>query len=388
MCTETQDVRMPVEFECPHCQALVEQTKKNRVQPRVECKKCGQPFRTQWANKPEDLALPRGPVVSERFELGRNFCNKLWNAARFALMNLEGYTAGRIDAAQLTLEDRWLLSRLSTVTQQVTESLDHFQFAEAARVLYDFSWNEFCSFYVEMAKPRLQDAATRTTAQRVLAHALDVLIRLLHPLVPFIAEEVWQLLGQAAPQRGINQVEDAATSVVIAPWPVANPADRNAEIEARFGRFQEVLGGLREIRARQNIPPRESIRFVCRCDAATRQLLEPMSPYFASMAGASCDSWATDAQSYANSASFTAAGAEVSVDLADFIDVEAEIARLTKDRERLQQGIANKQRQLGNENFVSRAPAEVIAKERAALAQMEEQLAANATALAALVTKR
>jgi valyl-tRNA synthetase len=388
MCTETQDVRMPVEFECPHCGALVEQTKKNRVQPRVECKKCGKPFRTQWASKPEDMELPRGPVVSDRFELGRNFCNKLWNAARFALMNLEGYTAAPVDPQQLTLEDRWLLSRLSTVTQQVTEAFDSFMFADASRVLYDFAWNEFCSFYVEMAKPRLQDSATRATTQRVLAHTLDELMRLLHPLIPFITEEVWHRLGEVAPQRGLKETTAAAPSIVIAAWPVADLSDRAEEIESRFGRFQEVLGGLREIRARQNIPPREPIRFVCRCDEATRQLLEPMAPYFASMAGATCDHWGSDAQPYANTASFTAAGAEVHVDLADFIDVEAEIARLTKDRERLEQGIANKQRQLGNENFVARAPAEVIAKERAALAQMEEQLTANATALAALRAKK
>ena len=107
--TETQDVRLPVEFECPHCQALIEQTKKNRELPRIECEKCGQPFSTQWAEKPEDKALPRGAVVSERFELGRNFCNKLWNASRFALMNLEGYTPGAVADDELLVEDRWLL---------------------------------------------------------------------------------------------------------------------------------------------------------------------------------------------------------------------------------------------------------------------------------------
>ena len=163
------------------------QTKKNRQLPRIECEKCGKPFSTQWAEKPEDKALPRGAVVSERFELGRNFANKLWNAARFSLINLEGYHARpRCADKDLLLEDRWLLSRLATVTQQVTDALEHYRYADAARTLYDFAWNEFCSFYVEMTKARFAVAEQRQTAQRVLAHALDVLMRLLHPMMPFL----------------------------------------------------------------------------------------------------------------------------------------------------------------------------------------------------------
>ncbi len=196
--TETQDVRMPVEFECPHCGALVEQTKKNRVLPRVPCKQCGQEFATQWAEKAADVALPGGAVVSDRFELARNFCNKLWNAARFVLMNLEGYTPGAVDDADLVTEDRWILSRLATVTEGVTAALDAYHFADATRLLYEFAWDEFCSFYLEMVKARLQEPASRPAAQRVLAHTLDALLRLLHPVIPFITEEIWQLLNAAA----------------------------------------------------------------------------------------------------------------------------------------------------------------------------------------------
>ncbi len=228
--TETQDVRMPVEFECPHCHALFPQTKKNRQLPRIECEKCGKPFSTQWAEKPEDKALPRGAVVSERFELGRNFANKLWNAARFSLINLEGFTPGPVADKDLLLEDRWLLSRLATVTQQSTDALEHYRYADAARTLYDFAWNEFCSFYLEMTKARFAVAEQRQTAQRVLAHALDVLMRLLHPMMPFLTEEVWQLLAKVAPNRGLNQSEPSpnpslkgrgiSESVCIAPWPI------------------------------------------------------------------------------------------------------------------------------------------------------------------------
>ncbi|MGH7140681.1 MAG: class I tRNA ligase family protein, partial [Pirellulales bacterium] len=293
--TETQDVRMPVEFECPHCGKLIEQTKKNRVLPRVTCTHCGQDFSTQWASKPEDSALPRGPVVSERFELARNFCNKLWNAARFTLAKLDGFTAGPVADADLAVEDRWVLSRLATVTSQVTDSLENYRFADAMRVLYEFSWDEFCSFYVEMVKGRLQDPAQRATAQRVLAHTLDTLLRLLHPAMPFLTEEIWQLLKIVAPKRGLGGASAAAESVMIAPWPETDERRRDAAIEARFAAFQEVLRGLREIRSRQNIPQKTPIRFAARCSQETAASLEPMSRYFELLTGARATAWGPSA---------------------------------------------------------------------------------------------
>ena len=201
--TETQDIRMPVEFECPHCEGLIEQTKENRVRPRLKCKHCGKEFSTQWAQKPADKALPRGAVVSDRFELAQNFCNKLWNASRFALMNLEGFAPAAVADEELAVEDRWILSRLSTVTAQTTEALAEYRYADAARALYGFAWDEFCSFYLEMVKSRLGDASSRPAAQRVLAHTLDALLRLLHPMTPFVTEEVWQRLA-AARRRGAS----------------------------------------------------------------------------------------------------------------------------------------------------------------------------------------
>ena len=292
MATETQDVRMPVEFECPHCQKLIEQTQKNRMQPRVECPHCKQPFSTQWAAKPEDVALPRAAVVSERFELARNFCNKLWNAARFALLNLEGYTSsgsGRGQRSELAVEDRWILSRLTTVTAQVTTALEQFKFADAARLLYDFAWDEFCSFYLEMSKTRLQDPSTRPMAQRILAHTLDTILRLLHPMSPFITEDVWQRLNAAAPVRGLAFSEPsppgkgqgegatqqkttphpnplprgegagapqaASESVMIAPWPEADESLVNSEIEGAVCTVSNGAGRVaRDARSAWNCP--------------------------------------------------------------------------------------------------------------------------------------
>lgn len=386
--TETQDVRMPVDFECPHCDELIEQTKKNRIQSRIECKKCGKPFRTQWAEKPEDTALPRGAVVSERFEKGRNFCNKLWNASRFAMLNLEGYAAALVADAELTVEDRWILSRLNTVTVGVTDDLEHYRYADAMGRLYEFAWDEFCSFYVEMVKNRLQAPATRGPAQRVLAHVLDVLVRLLHPAMPFVTEEIWQRLGEFAPQRGLTKPEAAAESIMIADWPTADTARIDATIEARFARFQKMLQGLRDIRARQNITPKTAIRFSLKCDAATADLLRPMGSYFAAMAGAEPTAWGDAVLPFATTATLTLPFGELYVDLEGLIDVAAEIARKEKERDNLVNLIRGKESKLGNASFVERAPPAVVAKERESLEEAKRNLDSVERSLAELRAKQ
>ena len=390
--TETQDVRMPVEFECPHCHAIFPQTKKNRQLPRIECEKCGKPFSTQWAEKPEDKALPRGAVVSERFELGRNFANKLWNAARFSLINLEGMTApgsaGGFPNNALLLEDRWLLSRLATVTQQTTDALEHYRYADAARTLYDFAWNEFCSFYVEMTKARFAVSEQQQTAQRVLAHALDVLMRLLHPMMPFLTEEVWQLLAQVAPSRGLTAAatsECAAPSICIAPWPSADTTHQDAAIEQQFADFQAVLGAVREARQRQNIPFKEDLNFTVRCNDATATLLEPMQPYFAQMARATATQFGPAAQPIGVPISISLTGQsgpiEVHVDVSRFIDVGAERKRLEKDRDNLAKQTASIESKLTNKAFVDKAPAEVVQQQRDKLEELRGQLASVEAAL-------
>jgi valyl-tRNA synthetase len=373
--TETQDIRMPVEFECPHCQKLVEQTRENRILPRLKCPYCARDFATQWASKPADKALPRAAVVSDRFELARNFSNKLWNASRFTLLNLEGYTAGPVADGELAIEDRWILSRLNTVAQQVTECLESYRFADAARGLYDFAWDEFCSFYVEMVKGRLARAESRPATQRVLAHTLDVLLRLLHPMLPFLTEEVWQLLGQYADRRGIEQPLAAAPSIMVASWPTGDAKRRDSMVETQFARFQEVLGGLREVRSRQNIPPRTTMRFTARCDRAMADLLQPMEPYFEAMAGAFATGWGPDVAAPATSAKFAAEGIEIYVDLAGLIDIAAEIRKQEKEREKLLGFIAAKEKKLANESFVARAPAEVVQQERTSLDELKSRLA-------------
>ena len=403
--TDTQDVKLPVDFECPHCHAQFAQTKRNRVLPRIDCEKCGKPFSTQWAEKPEDKALPRGAMVSERFELGRNFANKLWNAARFSLINLEGFTPGAVADDDLLLEDRWLLSRLATVTQQTTDAIEHYRFADAARTLYDFAWNEFCSFYLEMTKARFGVAEQRQTAQRVLAHALDILMRLLHPMMPFLTEEVWQLLATVAPNRLLSEPGSppprsgsgttrlaspaiAAESVCIAPWPTEDTARQDVRIEHQFADFQAVLGAVREIRQSQNIPQREDLTFAVRCDIATAELLQPMQPYFTQMARATAIAWGPITVAPDVAASRTITGQqgtiEIHVDVSRFIDVEAERKRLEKDRENIAKQIKSIDGKLSNKSFVDRAPAEVVQQQRDKLSELRGQLVSVKSALGKL----
>ncbi len=358
LATDTQDVRMPVQYECPHCEKLIDQTKKNQSQATVDCPHCKKTFSTQWAESQEDLEHPRAPVVSERFETARNFVNKLWNAARFALMNLDGYQPHSINLADLPLEDRWLLSRLATVTSQVTDATEHYRFAESSRILYDFAWDEFCSFYVEIAKPRLSDDSMRATTQSVMAHGLDTLCRLLHPTMPFVTESIWAFLNEAAPQRGVPEPQPAGPFAMRAPWPVAETSHYDPSIERQFSEFQEIVGAIRRIRASQNIPPREKVPVAIRCSTSSQELLEPMRSYFEGLAGAEIVALGPQAEAFETDAplALSSIDIDVHVDLERFIDADAELSRLEKLLGQLIKQITGKEQKLGNENFVSRAP--------------------------------
>jgi valyl-tRNA synthetase len=213
---------------------------------------------------------------------------------------------------------------------------------------------------------------------------LDQLLRLLHPTIPFLTEEVWQRLAQAAPARGLDAPQPAAESVMIAPWPDADLRRQDATIEARFARFQELLRALRDIRARQGIAPKQPIDFCVRCDAATAGLVQPMAGYLQSMAGARLSACGPDVQSPATAAAVNLAGLDVYVDLTGLIDVAAEIAKAEKELASLEKLIAGKQRQLGNEQFTARAPAAVVEKERAALAELQDKHSAVERYLAEL----
>ena len=393
MATETQDVLMPVEFQCPACGHLLEQTVQNRTKPRLDCPKCSQPFRTQWATSEADLALPRGPAVSEKFEAGRNFSNKLWNATRFVLMNLEGFVAGGLSDADVLrdapLEDRWLASRLASVSREATRAIDDYRYAELARILYGFAWDEFCSAYLELCKARLADPAHRDRARGMLLLGLDTILRLLHPIMPFVTEEIWQHLREAVGDRRMPwDAAELSATIMLARWPEPPETWSDPQTEEQFGTFLAVVGAIREIRARQNVPPKTRVPAVIRATAETAALLAPMLPALQAMAGVDLGLVSPDATGSAGATTATVCGCDVFVDLADLVDVDAEITRLEKETLKTEGFIQAKQRKLTDEKFTARAPEAVVAKERAQLADLEERLAKDRAALADLRARK
>jgi len=384
---ETQDVRLPVGYECPHCQTVIPQTLEHQKavpaggeKPRVRCPKCKQSsqYSSPWFEP--DPGEPVARVVSERFEYGRNFCNKLWNASRFALLNLKGYKPGPIDTDTLTQDDLWIVSRLLRTRNELTRLLDRYQFDAATRTIRDFTWNEFCDWYLELLKPRLRDDQQRPAAQRMLAGVLDVLLRLLQPFIPFICEELWQRLKDVAPNRGLFMPDAAAESVMIAEWPsVASPsnwADPEMEIwyEALFGRFQETIVAIRNVRAIYRIAPSVPLKLHLRCDSELADLMREMAEQIDHLVRAEIVAAGPDVERPDSSVGFAVSEAEGFIPLEGIIDREAELARQQAESEKLRKFITGNEKKLANENFVRNAPEEVVNGVRDTLAELQTQL--------------
>ena len=323
----------------------------------------------------EKTKLPDGREVntSERFEQGRTFPNKFWNASRFALMNLEGYEPGPIDMANLAVEDRWILSLLSKTVKATTDDFEKFLFAEATKRLRDFTWNDVCDWYVEFLKARLRDPASRPQAQRLLATVLDGLCRLLHPIMPFVTEQVWQALGEVAPSRGVPTPEAAAESVCIAPWPVYPESWNDNEAEPVVGLWQEVTKTIRNLRAERNVPTAAKVSVILVASGETAERLRQGEPFIKSLAPAASLTITEAAERPAECAVAVLTEVEVILPLENLIDKEAEAARHRKSLADLDKQIAGHKNKLSNESFVANAPAAVVAQARQKIQELEAQ---------------
>ena len=389
---ETQDVKLPMGYECPHCQNVVPQAldgKGPMVKPAsvkvalrgssekvlMPCPKCKKESQFSTPQYDLDPAQPAARMVSERFEYGRNFCNKLWNAARFAIMNLEGYTPGKIEESDLRLEDRWVLSRLSRVTEEVTTLLGRYQFDKATQAIRDFTWNEFCDWYLEMVKPRLKaDGDEKALAQRVLVGVLDGLVRLLQPFTPFICEELWQKLKDIAPERGLFEPQGAAESAMIASWPELPASLQDENLESRFSRLQDTVVAVRNIRAVYGISPNVPVKLFMKCEPGVAEDLQVCADQFENLAKTILEAAGAEIDQPAASASFNLKDADGFVPLEGLVDVAAELERQKKEADKLRGFIKGHSGKLANEKFVQNAPEKVVAEVRETLAGLEKQL--------------
>jgi valyl-tRNA synthetase len=374
--TETEDSRMPVANVCPHCGALVP-VKREHMGMRtrkVTCPSCNKPFRPGGPWPAEDTEMPTARQASERFELGRNFANKLWNAARFLLLNLEGYRPQAIDSKGLPIEDRWILSRLATTTAAVTGHLETYHFSDAARAIYDFTWSEFCDWYLEMSKDRLRDNAGRELAQQVLVGVLDAILRLVHPIMPFVAESIWQALADVAFERGLPRPEPATESVVMAPWPTLDESWRHPAMEKRMARMQELVRAIREVRNRYTIDAKTVLAVTVRASTEVSQDFRDLAAFIESLAGVGRLDCGPEIAKPSQSASYIGPDFEAYVSLEGLIDVAAEIKRLEKQRAEKQKHLQGTLAKLDNPNFVGKAKPEVVQQQRDQVADLQKQL--------------
>ncbi|MEK6675894.1 MAG: valine--tRNA ligase [Planctomycetota bacterium] len=409
MATETQDIRMPIEYLCPHCGHLTEQSlalkneeqsRKSRgeklerkLQPadclRVRCthKECATEFATQWADDTLKKELGLAREVSDKFEIGRNFCNKLWNAARFAFRYIENAPCDRLAVSDLLPEDRWILARLSETSRRIHGFMANYQFSAIVKELRDFFWDGLCDWYIELTKPRLSGEAASTSthsaeaskrhACQVLAFCLDQSLRLWHPIMPFITERLWQQLNGIVPNRGMPGVVEIQTNcdLISAPMPPTDgyPAFDDPTILTTFSQLQEATRAVRDLRLKGNIVPKQMVDVTVILSDTDLKSFRANAHILRTTAGIASLTITSSGKRPVNSASLAIHGLRVYVH--DIGDDVMERERTTKSLADIEKQIVGKQGKLNNPGFISGAKADVVAAERERLDQLQQQLA-------------
>lgn len=306
----------------------------------------------------------------QRLEGYRNFCNKLWNASRYVLMNTESQDCGMQGGElELSLADQWIIEQFNDTVKQFRSALDHYRFDQAASIAYEFTWNQFCDWYLELTKPVLfkgTESQLRGT-RHTLITMLEQLLRLLHPLLPFITESIWQ---RVAPLAGC-----AGDTIMLQPYPQVQP-QQYAAASADMEWLKQVIVAIRNIRGEMNLSPSKPLPVLFKnTDATARQRLEQNANFLSALAKLESIEYLSEHDEPPASATALVGRMEVHIPMAGLIDTAAELARLEKAIEKAQKEYDLFNRKLSNENFVSKAPADVIAKEREKLSAAEEALA-------------
>ncbi|MCP4709568.1 MAG: valine--tRNA ligase, partial [Planctomycetes bacterium] len=346
---------------------------------------------TQMTTESQDMRMPvtkdkDGRNISEKFDIGRNFCNKLWNASRFALGNLENYSPPeKINPDQLLLEDRWILSRLAQTVQTTTNQLYDFKFSEPINALYKFFWNDLCDWYLEIIKPRMRNDQQRPLAQQVLATVLDVTLRLFHPFLPFISEQIFQQLNTISRRRSLPGLIDLPPNdyLITATWPANLKHLNDQTAETHMTLLQDTIRPVRDIRTRYQIAPRQLLKVDIKtnqdnCDIITHQqhILCDLANLEELHAAPQCPKPPDAAVALAE---------DMEIYVHNVIDRQAEQDRLQKKKQEINDALQRTQAKLDNQNFVTRAKPDVVQRERDRLSQLQEQLATIEKNLAAVM---
>lgn len=310
-------------------------------------------------------------------EIGRNFANKVWNAGRFLLMkadmvNLPGCCPSKegrtLEYEELTYPDKWILSRCHSVTEKLNKALENYKVNDYSRTLHEFVWRDFCDWYVEIVKTQIDDAESSSYKQALMRFAMDIydsILKLLHPVMPFITEEIWHLTGE----RGESEFIGAQ------PYPISNREVVKPEIETGFALVQLVVEEIRSVRAGANIPPAKKLPVTISSKKEKWvDILSSLDTVIARLARASSVKVAKDAPKPEQSLASVVREVEIFVEIAGAIDVDKEKARLQKEIERLMRNIGGSEKKLSNEKFVANAPANIVEHERTKLAAMKESL--------------
>ena len=314
------------------------------------------------------LMAPQGSDVlfsKDRLEIGRNFMNKLWNACRFVQMNIPKNWDEEVnlDEQDLNLPEQWILSRLSKTIDDYNRQLDRFYFNEAAKVLYDFTWNDFCDWYVEIAKTQFygDDESKADIARTISLKCIRVVLAMLHPYSPFITEELWSKFKKSE-----------ASDLIITPWP-EKETNQNNDVEKEMALLQEVVTAIRSIRSRMNVPPSKYSDLVVRCDDAQASFLEIHGDLLKSLARIGEMTLGASIEKPGQSATVVVGGMEIYILLGGLVDLDQEKERMGKRINEINRLITGINGKLSNDNFVKRAPEQVVVKERSNLKKLTEE---------------
>ncbi|WP_152391705.1 valine--tRNA ligase [Paenibacillus guangzhouensis] len=293
----------------------------------------------------------------ERVEQARNFANKIWNASRFALMNLEGFTVDQIDiSGNLSTADRWILHRLNETARDITRLMDSYEFGETGRLLYNFIWDDLCDWYIEFAKLSLygEDAEAKRTTQSVLSYVLDRTQRMIHPFMPYISEEIWQHL----PHEG--------ETITLAAWPTYDAKLEAPDAVKEMNLLMDIIRSVRNVRAEVNVPMSKKIELIIKsADAQSDAIIRNNEVYIKRFCNTSQFEASMDIAAPEKAMTAIVTGAELYLPLAGLIDIAQEIERLEKEVKHLRSEVERVDKKLSNEGFVAKAPAKVIEEERA-----------------------